>query len=167
MRRGDITLLAVIVAVAGSLAQSQATKPASSRMSFQLTSPAFASGSAIPRQYTCEGPDESPEVQWNGVPSGSVTFALVMHDPDAPVGDWVHWVAWNIPSTMHRMPVNLSRDEQLPDGTRQGRNSFGKSATTALARLPARRIAIFSVFTLWIPSPISRQEPPAESWIRR
>jgi Raf kinase inhibitor-like YbhB/YbcL family protein len=56
-----------------------------------------------------------------------MTFALVMHDPDAPVGDWVHWVAWNIPASSRGMDENFPRQEQLTNGTRQGRNSFGKS----------------------------------------
>jgi len=95
-------------------------------MSLKLTSPAFTSGGAIPRQFTCEGPDQSPDLHWSDAPAGTATFAVVMNDPDAPAGDWVHWLVWNIPSTSHGLPANLARDRQLADGTLQGRNSFGK-----------------------------------------
>jgi Raf kinase inhibitor-like YbhB/YbcL family protein len=59
---------------------------------FELTSPAFAEGSAIPREHSCEGP--SPELAWSGVPEGTVELALTLLDPDA--GNFVHWVAWGI-----------------------------------------------------------------------
>ena len=120
-----IVVLAVMFVATGSAAQSQ-RQTASSPMSFRLTSSAFASGAAIPRDYTCEGPDESPELSWANPPSAAVTLAVVMHDPDAPVGDWVHWVAWNIPSGAHGVAAKLPKQDELPDGTRQGRNSFGK-----------------------------------------
>jgi len=95
--------------------------------SFQLTSSAFASGATIPDPYTCKGADQSPALQWSGAPQGTVTFAVVMHDPDALVGDWVHWVAWNLPSGEHALAANFPKDSELPNGTRQGRNSFGKT----------------------------------------
>ncbi len=118
-------ILATIV-VANLSALSQTKSHASAHMSFELTSPAFTSGAAIPRQYTCEGTDESPELKWGQPPQGTLAFAVVMHDPDAPVGDWVHWVAWNIPATSHGMATNFPRQEQFADGTRQGRNDFHK-----------------------------------------
>jgi len=124
MRWTSIILLAFVVA--GSTAISQTKSPASAHMSFELNSPVFASGAAIPREYTCQGSDESPELKWGQPPQGTVAFAVVMHDPDAPVGDWVHWVAWDIPSNSHGLPARVSRDGQFADGTRQGRNSSGK-----------------------------------------
>ncbi len=124
MRSISFIVLAVVFAAAGFPAKGQTPHPASSRMSFQVTSPAFAAGQAVPRQYTCDGADQSPALQWSEAPSGTVTFALVVDDPDAPVGDWVHWVAWNIPAASHGMAENFTRQEQLPDGTRQGQNDF-------------------------------------------
>lgn len=124
MRWPSLILLAVVAA--GSAAQNQTKQATSSRMKFQVTSPAFASGNAIPRQYACDGPDQSPELRWNESPAATVTFALVMNDPDAPVGDWTHWIAWNIPAASHGLAENSPRQEQFADGTRQGRNDFGK-----------------------------------------
>jgi hypothetical protein len=124
MRGAKIIVLAIVVA--SSMLQSQTRQATSLRMKFQLTSSAFTSGGAIPREYTCDAADRSPHLQWSEPPAGTVTFALIMADPDAPSGDWVHWVVWNIPETSRGIPEDVRRQEQLTDGTRQGRNSFGK-----------------------------------------
>lgn len=57
-----------------------------------LTSPAFAPGAAIPERFSCDGADVSPPLQWEGVPAGTVELAVVVRDPDAPSGEFVHWV---------------------------------------------------------------------------
>lgn len=93
---------------------------------FKLTSSAFATGTEIPRQYTCKGEDVSPVFEWSGAPQNTATFAIIMDDPDAPGGTWVHWVMWNIPGTAQSLPEGIARHEQLDDGGRQGRNSFRK-----------------------------------------
>ena len=69
-------------------------------MEMSLTSPAFNHEEAIPVQYTCDGEDVSPDLDWFGIPKGTQSLALIMDDPDAPVGTWVHWVLFNIPSDM-------------------------------------------------------------------
>lgn len=53
-------------------------------------------GATIPTAYTCEGADRSPAVRWGGAPPSTVSYALIVDDPDAPVGTWVHWLVWNI-----------------------------------------------------------------------
>ncbi|TFG50031.1 MAG: YbhB/YbcL family Raf kinase inhibitor-like protein [Anaerolineales bacterium] len=63
-----------------------------------LTSPAFNNGEAIPTQYSCDGEDLSPDLDWFGIPQGTQSLALIMDDPDAPVGTWIHWVLYNIPA---------------------------------------------------------------------
>lgn len=96
-------------------------------MGFALSSSAFAAGAEIPQQYTCTGADMSPALAWSGAPAKSASFALIMDDPDAPAGTWVHWVVWNVPANAHSLPEGVARREQLDDGTRQGRNSFRKT----------------------------------------
>ena len=91
-----------------------------------LTSSGFASGAAIPEQYSCKGSDVSPALEWSGAPPKTAAFAIVMDDPDAPAGTWVHWVMWNISPSSHSLPQGVAKSEQLDDGTRQGRNSFKK-----------------------------------------
>lgn len=94
-------------------------------MPFQLASPAFPAGSAIPARFSCDGEDISPELQWSDPPAGTQSFALIMDDPDAPGGVWVHWVLFRIPAAARGLPEALPGDEQLPDGARHGLNDFG------------------------------------------
>ncbi|MEW6144295.1 MAG: YbhB/YbcL family Raf kinase inhibitor-like protein [Thermodesulfobacteriota bacterium] len=63
----------------------------------KITSPDFEEGGMMPRETTCEGRDESPELHISGVPEGTKSLALICDDPDAPGGTFVHWLVWNIP----------------------------------------------------------------------
>jgi hypothetical protein len=65
---------------------------------FTLSSPAFGAGAAIPSKYTCDGPDVSPPLEWNGAPATTRSFALIVDDPDAPGGTWTHWVLFDVPA---------------------------------------------------------------------
>ncbi len=89
-----------------------------------ITCPSFAQGEMIPAVYTCDGRDLSPPLQWTGAPPGTRSFALISDDPDAPVGTWVHWVVWNIPSSMNSLEENLPKKDTLPGGIRQGTTDF-------------------------------------------
>lgn len=91
---------------------------------FELTSPAFAAGGTIPREFTCEGNDSSPALRWTDPPSGTKSLALIMDDPDAPAGTWVHWVAFNIPAGARELPAGTAKDGEPPNGVLQGQNSF-------------------------------------------
>lgn len=68
--------------------------------SFKLISPAFETGKTIPDKYTCDGTNVSPALSWSGFPEKTKSFAIIMDDPDAPMGTWVHWVVYNIPNTV-------------------------------------------------------------------
>ena len=87
----------------------------------QVRSPAFSEGGAIPAVFTCEGQNVSPPIAWHGLPPSTKSVALLMEDPDAPSGTFVHWSLFNIP----RYGVGVYAG-QLPVGARQGKNSFGK-----------------------------------------
>lgn len=91
---------------------------------FELTSTAFVQGSPIPQQYTCDGEDISPPLEWSDPPAGTHSFALIADDPDAPVGTWVHWVLYNLPADSHALPEAIPPDTELPDGSRHGQNSW-------------------------------------------
>ena len=95
-------------------------------MPLQLATTAFTSGGTIPKKFTCDGPDVSPALTWSGSPSGTQSFGLIADDPDAPAGTWVHWVLYNVPAGTHELAEGVRKDEQLPDGTLQGRNDFRK-----------------------------------------
>lgn len=112
-------------------------------MAFSLTSSAFAAGAAIPAQYTCKGADTSPPLEWNGVPANTATFAIIMDDPDAPAGTWVHWVLWNLPASAQSIPEGVAKSEQLADGSRQGQNDFRKIGYNGPCPPPGKRHRYF------------------------
>ncbi|RMH08046.1 MAG: YbhB/YbcL family Raf kinase inhibitor-like protein [Nitrospirae bacterium] len=93
-------------------------------MTFTLTSSAFQEGAFIPKKYTCEGPDVSPPLQWQGVPQGTRSLALICDDPDAPMGTWVHWVLFNIPPTETSLPEGVPPQETFRSGAIHGINDF-------------------------------------------
>lgn len=74
----------------------------------QLSSPSFTNNSAIPAKFTCQGQNINPELQISGVTSEAKSIALIMDDPDAPNGDFVHWVIWNIPVETESIPEHAS-----------------------------------------------------------
>ena len=76
-------------------------------MPLELTSDAFMNGQSIPAKYACTGKDISPALAWNEPPAGTQSFALIMDDPDAPGGTWVHWVLYNIPADARTLPEDL------------------------------------------------------------
>jgi len=87
-----------------------------------VSSAAFAEGAAIGAKYTCDGADVSPPLAIGITPAGTRSLALIMDDPDAPVGTWVHWVAWNIPAQTKAIPEN-----GLPADASQGRNGWNRN----------------------------------------
>jgi hypothetical protein len=89
-----------------------------------VTSPAFAAGTAIPRRFTCEGENVSPPLAWSGVAAGTAEVALVVDDPDAPRGTYVHWVVTGLdPAARGRLAGGA-----VPAGARQLPNSGGSAA---------------------------------------
>lgn len=93
-------------------------------MAFTISSPSFQPGGEIPKKFTCEGADVSPELHWTSPPAGSVSFALIADDPDAPVGNWTHWIFFDIPPSATGLPEGVSKMDEVPSGGRQGRNDF-------------------------------------------
>ncbi len=89
-----------------------------------LTSSAFKEGGMIPKKYTCDGPDVSPPLNWENVPAQAKSLAMIVDDPDAPMGTWVHWVIFNMPSGITGLPENVPPKDSLPDGSLQGKNDF-------------------------------------------
>lgn len=95
-------------------------------MAITVKSSAFVPGDMIPSKYTCDGQDISPPLQWEGVPEGTQSLALISDDPDAPMGTWVHWVVWNMPADQTGLNENIPKDAVLPNGTCQGISDFGR-----------------------------------------
>ena len=101
-------------------------------MSISLTSTAFAEGAPIPAEYSCMGRRISPPLAWSNPPTGTKSLALIMDDPDAPVGTFVHWVIYNIPASSLGLPEAISPTKvQLANGSVQGNNGAGQAGYTA------------------------------------
>lgn len=93
----------------------------------ELKAAAFKPGADIPEKFTCDGSNLSPALSWSAPPDGTQSFTLIMDDPDAPGGTWVHWVLYDLPGTERGLPEGVAPEGTLPSGARQGRNSFGKT----------------------------------------
>ena len=93
---------------------------------FRVTSDAFPPGDDIPSDHTCDGPDRSPPIHWSGAPEGTKAFAIVVEDPDAPGGTFVHWAVYNVPGAAQALDKGVPPAGELGDGSRQAKNDFGK-----------------------------------------
>lgn len=125
----------------------------------ELKSEAFPEGGAIPGKHTYLGENVSPPLAWSDVPEGTRSFVLTMDDPDAPMGEWIHWVIYDIPPTAAGFEEGVPQAPLLTDGTKQGMNSFrmlgygGPSPPPG----PAHRY----VFTLYALDTVLQDMPPA------
>ena len=108
-----------------------------------ITSPAFSDNQAIPKQYTCDGAGINPPLQFASVPSEAKTLALLVEDPDAPTGTWIHWLMWNIPSAVSQIAEN-----SVPEGAVQGQGSSGQNVYGSPCPPSGIHRYIFTVYAL-------------------
>ena len=94
----------------------------SSTSGLQIISPVFRDGAQIPEQYTCRGQNVNPPLNFFNVPRNAQSLALIMHDPDAPVGDYTHWLVWDMPTDTETIAAN-----SVPVGAVQGANDSGEA----------------------------------------
>lgn len=119
--------------------------------SMTLTSPSFADGARIPKLFTCDGGDRSPALAWSNVPEGARSLVLVCDDPDAPVGDWVHWLLMDIPATENGIAENGTFSKSTV-----GQNSWKKNAYGGPCPPPGKAHRyIFTLYALdtWLALP--------------
>ncbi len=100
-------------------------------MALEINSSAFNNNAFIPEKYTCGGQDISPALEWSGAPAGTKSFVLINDDPDAPSGDWVHWLAYDIPAQLNSLGENKSKilylEKSITNLIKQGENDFGNN----------------------------------------
>ena len=90
-----------------------------------LRSPTLEFSEQIPKLHTGDGEDSSPALRWTNTPAGTKSFALIMDDPDAPAGTWVHWVLYDLPATLTELPQGAPKSEDGP-GWFQARALLGR-----------------------------------------
>lgn len=117
-----VTTLFIVLVLTSINACSQ--KKEEVKMSIKLTSSAFKEGENIPAQYTCDGKNISPPLQWSNIPDSTKSMALIAEDPDAPGGTWIHWVLYDIPQNVTQLPEHTETGNKLKDGAINGTNSF-------------------------------------------
>ncbi len=91
----------------------------------EIKSPAFKHNGAIPKTYTCDGENINPPLEISGIPKGTKSLALIVDDPDAPSGLWVHWTAWNIPATNNTIASGFPLEKATEGITSFGRPGYG------------------------------------------
>lgn len=92
-------------------------------MDFILESPAFQNQAFIPAEYTCQGKNYSPPLTWKNPPKNTKSFTLIMEDPDAPMGTWIHWVVFNLPPEVRQLHTHT----ELLSIARVGKNGWGNA----------------------------------------
>jgi Raf kinase inhibitor-like YbhB/YbcL family protein len=121
----------------------------SSEAGFSLTSPDFANGEPIPARYTCDGENVPPTLSWSDPPPGTESLALVVDDPDAPLGTWTHWIVYNIPPEVRSMDQSFTPGMQINDAKILfGKNSWGKQGYGGPCPPSGTHRYIFQLFAL-------------------
>jgi Raf kinase inhibitor-like YbhB/YbcL family protein len=127
LARGKIAVLASFIFCASLWPSGEFFAQEKGKTAFlQISSTAFSAGEAIPKRFTCDGLDVSPPLKWSDPPANTQSIALIVDDPDAPAGTWVHWVLYDLPANARELLEGVAKQEQLSSGGRQGRNDFGK-----------------------------------------
>jgi Raf kinase inhibitor-like YbhB/YbcL family protein len=123
----QILFLSVVFVILLSSCTSTSTSTPEADMSLTLKSTAFGNGQSIPAKYSCIGKNVSPDLAWGDPPAGTQSFALIVDDPDAPMGTWVHWVLFNIPADKRSLPedVPVTGKNADPNAIYVGKNSSG------------------------------------------
>lgn len=137
-------------------------------MAFEITSQAFTNKNAIPPKFTCDGANVSPPLSWKDTPAGTKSFAIIADDPDAPVGTWVHWIAWNIPASNRGLDENVAPRSKLADGTMQGINDFKKTGYGGPCPPSGTHRYFFKLYALdtFLALPESTTKPALEAAIK-
>ncbi|HEX3408906.1 MAG TPA: YbhB/YbcL family Raf kinase inhibitor-like protein [Candidatus Binataceae bacterium] len=91
-----------------------------------IKAPDFATNGAIPTKFSCAGSNTSPALMWSGVPAAAKALALIVRDPDAPMGSYVHWVLYNLPARATGLPAAIPATGTLDSGAVQGANGSGE-----------------------------------------
>ena len=110
----------------------------------EITSQDFKNNQPMPVIHTCDGSDVSPQLSWSGAPAGTKSFALTCIDPDAPSGDFIHWLAYDIPASI----TNFPQGGPLPSNVKEAANDFGKKSYGGPCPPSGTHRYVFTVYAL-------------------
>jgi Raf kinase inhibitor-like YbhB/YbcL family protein len=131
-------------------------------MSFKLTSGAFHNEGTIPDRHSKQGGNISPPLSWTGMPEGTASLALIVDDPDAPSGVFVHWLVYGIPPETSVLPEHMLPTQHSRKGPRQGLNGFGSLGYAGPQPPSGKHRYVFHLYALDtdtdMPAGLSRQE---------
>ena len=121
----------------------------------ELKSSAYRAGRAIPARYTCDGDNISPAMAWKGAPAQTKSFALILHDPDAPIrGGFTHWVIYNMDAKLNQLVEDIPRQGNVARVGMQGKNDasqigyMGPCPPSGTHRYVARLFALDTMLRL-------------------
>jgi len=114
----------------------------------QVASDAFIEGGMIPARFTCDGADVSPGLTVSGLPGDTATWALLCDDPDAPAGDWVHWLVYDLPPALTHLAEGVAPAELAALGGLTGRNSWSNARYQGPCPPGGKHRYVFTVFAL-------------------
>jgi Raf kinase inhibitor-like YbhB/YbcL family protein len=146
-----LVLIMIFLPSCGGDSQGGPTAPGEAegaKRALDVRSSAFKEGGAMPARYTCEGLDISPPLTWSSVPNGTRSSALIVDDPDAPRGAFVHWVIYNLPPDTQRLPGDVPNQRTLPSGALQGMNGAGSIGYTGPCPPNGTHRYFFKVYAL-------------------
>lgn len=139
---------------------------------FTLVSDDFAQGADIPVKFTCDGFNYSPPLAWTGAPAETAAYALVVDDPDAPGGTFIHWVLINIPGDTFELAESVSDTGQLPGNALEMQNGTGEAGYIGPCPPPGPahryRFTIYALdepLDLTEPAPLSEVEAAMEGHV--
>jgi len=118
--------------------------PAAGDSGLTMRSTTFEDNGAIPREYSCDGSDKAPPLEWSGVPADAKSLALIVEDPDAPKGTFTHWVVYDIPPT----ETGLKDAASLPSASHVGKNDKGENGYTGPCPPSGKHRYVFNLFAL-------------------
>jgi hypothetical protein len=118
--------LSAACALAAMVAACQPQSYSSKEASMEVSVSDFSREGMMPKAFTADGSDISPALTWMGPPPGTRAFAVIMDDPDAPVGLWTHWTLYDLPATVTSLNENTPKAPTLPNGAKQGKNTWGR-----------------------------------------
>ncbi|MEO8355089.1 MAG: YbhB/YbcL family Raf kinase inhibitor-like protein [Chloroflexota bacterium] len=129
MKHNILSRFVLLIILISSCTSSATPAMEEATMAMELKSDAFTSGQSIPAKYTCSAKNVSPALSWSDPPAGTQSFALIVDDPDAPMGTWIHWVLFNIPASMRSLQEDLpiTGKNVDPNAMYVGRNSSGNT----------------------------------------